>query len=388
MSVPLRSQLRALTGLRFIAALHVVIFHCTSWESWDAPRLVRNMVGSGYVAVSLFFVLSGFILTYAHAGKGARPLERNRFYLNRFARIYPAYVFALALVAPFFVAHTLRVDGVAVLFEQAIPVVTLLQAWWPAVAMAWNPPGWSLSAEAFFYALFPLVAPALVASRRSVAWGVGAACYAYCLAVPLVYLQLAPDGPIDLAPRSMTFWLSFIRYNPAVRFPEFVIGIVFARWYLDARAEGKGGKWAALGSVIAVVVLLAVMAQSRDIPYPVLHNGLLAPVFALLIVSLAAGRGPIAAFLATRPLVALGDASYSLYVLHLPLAIIWSKAVTLLVGERVRASAASTAAFVLLAVVASLLCHRYVELPMRGVVLRRWTPREAPRAVSGAPDSP
>ena len=134
-----RSQLRSLTGLRFIAALQVLVFHCTSWESWGTPPFVRSIAGAGYVAVSLFFVLSGFILTYAHAGKGARPLDRKQFYLNRFARIYPAYAFALGLVGPFFFSHTLRVDGVVVLAKGAVAVVTLLQAWWPSVAMACAP---------------------------------------------------------------------------------------------------------------------------------------------------------------------------------------------------------------------------------------------------------
>ena len=139
---------------------------------------------------------------------------------------------------------------------------------------------------------------------------------------------------------------------------------------------------------MAAGALLATMGQAGAIPYPVLHNGLLAPVFALLIVSLAAGRGPIDAFLATRPLVALGDASYSLYVLHLPLIIIWRKGVTLLAGDRFTASRTSTVAFVLVAILASLLCHRYVERPMREFVLRRLTPPQRAPGVTSPRASP
>jgi len=369
-----RSQLRSLTGLRFVAALQVLIFHCVPWASWGLPRLVRNLAGSGYVAVSLFFILSGFILTYAHCGEGARPLDRNRFYVSRFARVYPPYVFALALIAPFFVVHTIRIRGVVEFFREAISVLMLVQAWFPSVAMAWNPPGWSLSAEAFFYILFPFVAPALVASRRSTAFAVGIGCYVLSLAIPLAYVRLAPDGPVVLSHESMAWWLSVVRYNPAIRFPEFVIGIVFARFYLEARTNRLYRAGAALCSLLSACVILATLAQAEAIPYVVLHNGLLAPVFGVLIVSLAAGRGRISAFLATRPLVALGDASYSLYVLQVPLLILWSQVVARVAHGRFLASGACTAALLAFAVVASLLCHRYVELPLRDLTLRRWAP--------------
>jgi peptidoglycan/LPS O-acetylase OafA/YrhL len=375
-----RSHLRSLTGLRFIAALQVLVFHCTGWQSWRVPTLVRNIAGSGYVAVSLFFVLSGFILTYVHAGSGAAPLDRRDFYAGRFARIYPAYVFALAIAAPFFVVHTIRVEGAAEFFKQAVAVVALMQAYVPSLAMAWNPPAWSLSAEAFFYALFPIVAPRLVACRRSTALSVGVMCYALCLAAPLVYMMVAPDAPIEPTHESTAFWLRVLRYNPVVRFPEFVIGIVVGRWYLDGIASRRSNDRAALWSLAAAIALSLVLSLSSSIPYPILHNGLLAPLYALLIASLATGRGPVAALLATRPLVALGEASYSLYVLHLPLMILWKNVIVHGGGARYWGTWACTAAFLALAVVASLLCYRYIEVPLRGVALaalRKRAPRLA-----------
>jgi peptidoglycan/LPS O-acetylase OafA/YrhL len=369
---PPRPLLASLTGLRFVAAFHVLVFHATAWETWDAPSFVRGLAGSGYVAVSLFFVLSGFILTYAHAG---RRLATRDFYANRFARIYPTYLFALAIVAPLFLVHTLRVDGGARLLEDVVSVVTLTQAWWPPVSMAWNPPGWSLSAEAFFYLLFPLVAPALVTGRRAFAVTVGVAGYAACLGVTLLYMALLPDGPITLSHHSTAFWLGVVRYDPAVRFPEFVLGIVVARGYLGVRETPRYEKAAAAVSVLAALAIATTLAFTASLPYPVLHNGLLAPLFALLIASLAAGRGPLAALLATRPLVALGDASYALYLVHLPLMIVYGKIGRTLRGDGFDASRVATAIFMVLAVVASLLCHRYVELPARDLVLRWWRRR-------------
>jgi peptidoglycan/LPS O-acetylase OafA/YrhL len=362
-------HLRALTGLRFVAALHVLVFHCTPWQSWRGPAFIRAIAGSGYVAVSLFFVLSGFILTYVHCGAGAPALRRSRFYASRFARIYPAYAFALALVAPFFTVHTIRTQGAAVFVEESVAVATLVQAHFPSLALAWNPPGWSLSAEAFFYALFPFVAPRLVACRQWVALLVAVLSYALCLGVPLTYLKLAPDGPIQPTHESLAFWLSAVRYSPVARFPEFVIGIVVGRYYLDSSVVRTSNRAMGLCSLVASAAIVGVLARASAISYPVLHNGLLAPLFALLIVSLAAGAGPLAWCLGTRPAMALGEASYSLYVLHVPLVILWSKAVLLLFGYPPLPSFGSTAAFLVFAVVAALLCQRHVERPLRRLTL-------------------
>lgn len=379
-----RSQLRPLTGLRFIAALQVLVFHCTRWSSWSGHPFARNIAASGYVAVSAFFVLSGFILTYAHAGRDARPLDRRNFYANRFARIYPAYGFALALIAPFFIHHTLRVDGVLVFLKGAIAVPTLVQAWIPSLAMAWNPPAWSLSVEAFFYVLFPLVAPALVACRPSTAVSLAALCYASCLLVPLVYLGLSPDGLAPATHESMAFWLNALRYNPAVRFPEFVIGILLGRWYLEGHVHRILGGGAALWSVLSVVALVLALAEAPNLPYPLVHNGLFTPVIALFIATLAIGRGPIAALFGTRPMIALGDASYSLYVIHVPLLVFWDTAAKHVTSERFRASAWSTVALLACAVVASLLCQRYVERPLRERLLAMLRRRSAAAAEARA----
>ncbi len=348
--------------------MHVVVFHCTAWKTWHVWTPLRNAAGTGYVAVSLFFVLSGFILTYVHAGPGAPAIEAREFYENRFARIYPAYAFALLVIALPFARHTVRTDGVSAMLEQAIAVVFLVQAYVPKLALAWNPPAWSLSVEAFFYALFPVVAPRLSRCRRSTLLAIAVACYGICLLLPLAYLHFTPDGPLPATPDSRGFWLGVLRYGPLTRLPEFVIGIIAGRWYLDLGSPRASTRWVMV-TIAALGVLGATLALSPALPYPLLHNGLLAPVFALLIVGLAAGGGPLAALLSTRPLVALGEASYSLYVLHLPVLVVWSKLATYLAGDGFFGTAPSTAIFLGLAIGASLLCNRYVERPMRQFTL-------------------
>jgi peptidoglycan/LPS O-acetylase OafA/YrhL len=387
-----RGHLRALTGLRFVAAAHVLSYHTTSWLAWSTGA-ARNIVGSGFVAVSLFFVLSGFILAYVHAPpegpggprdtrgegrerrgpwKNARPAD---FYARRFARIYPAYVFALALIAPTFLWHTYRTLGLAELARQSFPVLLLVQAFIPSVALAWNPPAWSLSAEAFFYLLFPFVAPRLVGLGRKTAAAAFLGVYALTVIGPLSYLWLAPDGPTPATHDTYTFWLNVLRYDPIVRLPEFLLGILLGRFYLAA--EGHPSMRALFGSTFAATALsagtsalvLAVLAASAAIPYPLLHNGLLAPVFALLIVSLAPGRGALAAWLATPAMVLLGEASYSLYLIHVPLGVIWHKIVHPLIGPHYTGTIFDFAAFVAFAIASSIGCYRFVERPLQKRVL-------------------
>src|SRR5882724_5212610 len=100
-----RSHLKALTTLRFFAALHVVLFHMwVTGEFAVGPWWYRNFASIGYVGVNCFFVLSGFILVYTYTDP---LLDAPRFWQARLARIYPAYALSLVISAPFFF-HAVR----------------------------------------------------------------------------------------------------------------------------------------------------------------------------------------------------------------------------------------------------------------------------------------
>src|SRR5579875_2310310 len=94
-----RTEIPALTSLRFFAALWVVLFHIRELGLWPGgPLPYRALVRVGYLGVSFFFVLSGFILVYVYAG---RHIPKGRFWQARFARVYPAYLFSLLIFLPF-----------------------------------------------------------------------------------------------------------------------------------------------------------------------------------------------------------------------------------------------------------------------------------------------
>jgi peptidoglycan/LPS O-acetylase OafA/YrhL len=311
-----RPRLPTLTSLRFFAASHVFCFHLLAFKIVTGRSLFRAIASIGYVGVSLFFVLSGFILVYTYAG---REVKAGEFWRARFARIYPAYVFSLLVTLPWFLyavfhAHWQVVPWpVAHLKLAMLLQIALLHAWVPPAALVWNAVSWSLSVEAFFYLLFPYLLKWF--ARVSCVWliALGALCWLATLAITGTYTILNPDGLSRINSDSYNaFWLSVVKFNPLVRLPEFLIGMACGFHFLRARANPK----LALPLVCSGLLGFAVVAYLSDrVPYPMLHTSVLAPAFAIVIYGLAL-RPSLPATLNLRPMVLLGDASYSFYLLH------------------------------------------------------------------------
>src|SRR5690606_718800 len=153
-------DLRALTTLRFLAALWVVLF--SAWPHLDVG-FVPTAVTKGYLGVEVFFVLSGFILSHVYlesAGRGDGFSYRG-FLWARIARVYPMHLVTLAGMIGLGVAAT--VAGLTVsdslLGWRSLPAhLSLTHAWGLASSAAFNHPSWSISAEWFAYLSFPAFA--------------------------------------------------------------------------------------------------------------------------------------------------------------------------------------------------------------------------------------
>lgn len=300
-----RPSLKALTGLRFLAAFHVVLFHLMLISTVAIPVGLARVLRAGPAAVSLFFGLSGFLLTYNYLREEGR-VDKRRFWSARLARIYPVHAFAL-VVAWYFFLHASANAGAL------LTAPLLVQAWTPATACAWNCPAWSLSAELFFYLLFPFLLP-LVARlpARRLPWLLGA-CWAFAV-LPPFWILVVRTPPDDLS----TLWDGILGYSPLARLPEFVAGVVLGRLFLERQAQGEAPLpgWVAPAALAALVVGYWAATPAMA---PLVRNGLFLPVNGALLYALAGGRGWLAALLATRPAVLLGEASYALYLLHVPL---------------------------------------------------------------------
>jgi peptidoglycan/LPS O-acetylase OafA/YrhL len=271
----------------------------------------------------LFFVLSGFILTHTYAGY---KIDKAGFWRARFARIYPLYLFSLLVCAQPFLYLLRSTNPFGGWFREhtALTIalaITLLQAWVPPAALAWNYVAWSLSVELFFYSLFPFLVPLVLRLPRRAIVAAAVGCWVVSLGFGLAYVAVNPDHVQLNATEAAEnlFWLNFLKYHPIVRLPEFVLGMCCAN--LIGRYEGMR-KWADHFLIAGACCYVLLLLGKALIPFPIFHTGLVAPAFALIITGLACkpstGRGN-RVWLQSKGLVLLGNASYATFLLHVPM---------------------------------------------------------------------
>lgn len=309
-----RPDLPVLTTLRFFAALYVFLYHGA--EGYVGHPLAKSFIGTGYISVDFFFVLSGFVLAYRYSERDGRiSVSRRSFWKARFARIYPIYITSIVIGAPLYV-DALQAGGHAVLAKAVISFVAcvfLLQSWFYRLASSWNGPSWTLSVEAFLYFAMPFATPRVINAVR--AWGARVtigALWICALALPTAFLLVHRDQSINA--HSDGALLNTLRYTPIVHLPSFLIGVVAGWSFLhEPRALPR---FAGIGLTI---LLLGALAAGAWLPYPMLHSGLLSPLFVAVIYCAATATGPISRLLGSRAFVLLGDASYALYLFHYPL---------------------------------------------------------------------
>ena len=225
-------KLTSLTGLRFFAAMAVVLYHLRIYFSPIGDGL--SVFGYGFTAVSFFFVLSGFVLTWSQNS----DVKAGRFFLHRIARIWPLHLLTmlLALFAPPLPTSS------EVSMLGALSVATLTQAWIPVSPFlnAFNGVSWSLSCEAFFYLMFPLLFKHLKSTRQYRAFVVVPA-GAVALFVLLAAVTSIPIADYLLAGM------------PLFRLAEFIVGMLLAR----LMKSGWRPRFSILQSLCFVAVLTA-----------------------------------------------------------------------------------------------------------------------------------
>jgi peptidoglycan/LPS O-acetylase OafA/YrhL len=303
------ARLNGLTGLRTFAAINIVFFHFSnpSWFGWLAP-----VVNAGYASVSFFILLSGFVLAYNYAGRArAGELSKGRFWEARFTRLYPIYLLSLLLswrVVPLeYAAHTHRMFWTGMVLSPL-----LLQGWIPSIATFLNTPAWTMSAESAYYIAFPWLAkgkkPTRVGpylAKMAVVWGLG-------LVPGTLYILFNPDGIAHPDRWSIGPWLQVLKYTPLPHLASFVFGVMLAN--LD-ELVGRASRLRLILGVGGFAVTFGILWLGGRVPYAIVHDGLLMPLFGCVILGLAGGNA-LARGLGWRPLVFIGEASYCLYLLH------------------------------------------------------------------------
>lgn len=370
-------RLDALNGLRFLAVAWVVVRHLGEPSFENVPMVFERCRRHAFLLMPLFFVLSGFVLSYAYAEHlRSGHVDKRTFWVSRLTRVWPVYLVALALrfLVDVRINHGVPPENAAGTISQAL----LLQAWTPPLTWFGNAPGWTVSVEVFCYLLFPMLVARIwkLTVRRAVilatvAWVVG-------MMPAVAYSSLRPDGwPLDESPPPLFFDL--LRFLPPLHVPSFVIGIVTARIYAEDRAIGRqrSANLLTLGSVVPIaftfVAGFELVAKRYGLVvwlFPYGHNGLLSPAWALLILGIAHGG---ARWLGTRAFVRLGDASYGLYILHFP---VYDAIATFAVENWDHSRYFLVQVFLVLLPLSVISFERF-EQPLRTALMKRWSTRKS-----------
>lgn len=269
------------------------------------------VVNAGYASVSYFILLSGFVMSYNYSARArAGQFDTVRYYKARFTRLYPIYLLSLILawrmIPQEWVAHShfMFWSGMAL-----SPL--LLQGWIPEIATFLNTPAWTMSAESFYYLIFPWMAkwkkPERIGPHLGKMFGV----WMLGLVPGALYVIFHPDGIAHPDRFSYGPWLQALKYTPLPHLASFTFGVLLAE--LD-EVIGRTSRLRLILGIFGFVALFGVLA-SGVFPYPMLHDGLLMPLFGCMIIGLA-GNNPLAYVVGSRPLVFVGEASYCLYLLH------------------------------------------------------------------------
>ncbi|MDQ0034568.1 peptidoglycan/LPS O-acetylase OafA/YrhL [Variovorax boronicumulans] len=317
---PTIENLKALTSLRFFAAMMIVVLHGSNSLDWPWLRGAPLSLAQG---VSFFFVLSGFILTHVYGDRP--PGSILAFMRARVARLWPVHVVGIVLLVVSVAPDSITFDGPGIFSKWVVLGFNaiLVHSAFPFLAytFSWNSVSWSISTEMFFYLAFPFL---LVNIERTWHWKLlGAALLAAAL---IVVLRIAAV-PIESSDfNRMT--AGYATYpSPLMRGFEFVLGMstnVLWRKYLSRQSRSLWW-WTAVEAIALAVcawwMLAGFHAVQRQFPNP-WFNLFFQPAgscwaFALAIGCLASGRGLVGRLLSVRPLVFLGEISFSIYMLHL-----------------------------------------------------------------------
>lgn len=224
--------LKALTAVRFFAAMYVVLYHDGLQERLRGVPVAARFMESGHTSVPMFFVLSGFVLAYNY------PSVRSKrsFWIARFARIYPVYLLAtLSMLGAEFAEFGWRHP--VSFYVGVVLVLGLVQTWWPRYSFFLNVPAWTLSVEAFFYALFPFLIGPVSRMRRRGFVGLQAVCLAVACAPWIMHRVPA----LALHGRELARWLQAT--SLVFRVNNFVVGVYLgARWGRSVAARMAGGE--------------------------------------------------------------------------------------------------------------------------------------------------
>ena len=354
-----RKDIKSLTGLRFIAAMCVVVAHALPkifpWPDGQKPPIFYNLIETiSFEGMSLFFVLSGFVIHYNFAEQIRYEGFRGsfNFFVARFARLYPLYLFCLAYDLLYKYSYS---QVPASLFSALPYYLSMTQSWFyvpfgdnaliyqfglmPTVA-------WSISTEWGFYCMYPLICFGL-ARLHSVKTNIFAAVVVCVVATSLVLFvgyfsneinahAVSHFGDVaDFSSHRQDLFIRWLLYfSPYSRVFEFLVGCFCAAIYIDLENKEPTRRKSSLGVTLLIAALVLVvfihLALFTSLVPGYVHSYVrsyvhwlsfsfgLAPATAIIVFCCARYPNVLTNWLSSKYIELCGDASYSIYLLHLP----------------------------------------------------------------------
>jgi len=286
-----------LTFTRFIAAFAVVLFHFSDGIFPFNTPILLPIVTNSNVFVSYFFMISGFVMVIAY--HKSPKINVRQYYLSRLFRIFPAFLLSLLLTLAYFIWIGKEING----YSLALQVV-LIQAWIKNQQLTFNFPSWSLSVEVFFYLLFPFLFNYLYKTKNTTQFYITIILFWFLSQTVFLYL---------LYTHSFDKQINYILYLPLFHLNEFLAGNLLG-FFIIKKSPLKSNT----DFVIIILSLIIILSMYFISPYKIFHNGLLAPIFGLLIFFIAVNNGMLTNVFTNSILILLGEISYGIYIYQFP----------------------------------------------------------------------
>lgn len=333
----------SLTSLRFLFALCVFVSHLGILQTDPKYKILYDKIFyEGFLGVSFFFILSGFILSYAYNSRLNRSLSSIKtFYIGRIARIYPVHIVTMLIAIVF--ALILNKKDLHIL-----PNMFLLQSFFSSqdIYFSLNAPSWSISDEMFFYSLFPITV-FLSMRYKLIAF--------ILLFISIVFLNYYLNESLK------HYWLYI---SPFTRFADFLLGILLYQYSLKIKNKSINSN---LIECLSFFVFFVFFVFHDFIPVSLRYSIYYWIPMSLIIISFSVSwrsgqLGLISKLLSNKCLVFLGEISFCFYLSHM---------LVMTVMFFIKKQLGLTIDLLLFSllvlictVIFSFLLHRYIELPL------------------------
>jgi peptidoglycan/LPS O-acetylase OafA/YrhL len=299
-------MIKPLTSLRFFFAFMIFVHHMTFLAKSKSSTLRwihESILKEGYIGVSFFFILSGFILAYNYRDSFLnQKISKSNFYIARIARIYPLHFLSLLIAVPLTIQNANF--EISLWLKQLFFNLTLTQSFIPIkkIYFSFNSPSWSISNELFFYLLFPFLIFLISKIKMHK--------YSKSVLIPFLFFL-----PILMLVIPAIYYKNLFYVNPFFRVFDFIVGILLFELYVKIRNTSNVLNYNALEfSSIALLVVFFIFHS--HLPLVVRYSIYYWLPMSFLILVFAFQKGVLSRLLSNRSLILLGEISFGFYMFH------------------------------------------------------------------------